>query len=41
MIAHRLNTLKNCDLILVLEQGQLLEIRETLSEAFAATAGLD
>jgi ATP-binding cassette subfamily B protein len=41
MIAHRLNTLKNCDLILVLEQGQLVEIRETVSEAFAATAGLD
>lgn len=41
MIAHRLNTLKNCDLILVLEQGQLVEIRETVSAAFVATAGLD
>jgi ATP-binding cassette, subfamily B, bacterial len=38
MIAHRLNTLKNCDLILVLEQGQLVEIRETVPEAFSASA---
>lgn len=30
MIAHRLGTLKNCDLVLVLEQGCLVEIR-TLS----------
>lgn len=39
MIAHRLNTLKNCDLILVLENGHLLEKRESLPEVFAASAG--
>ena len=38
MIAHRLNTLKNCDLILVLENGRLLEKRESLPEVFAASA---
>lgn len=38
MIAHRLNTLKNCDLILVLENGHLLEKRESLPEVFAASA---
>jgi ATP-binding cassette subfamily B protein len=27
MIAHRLHTLKSCDMILVLEQGRLVEIR--------------
>jgi ABC-type bacteriocin/lantibiotic exporter with double-glycine peptidase domain len=26
MIAHRLNTLKSCDLILVLDQGRLKEV---------------
>src|SRR5262249_30184046 len=41
MIAHRLNTLKNCDLILVLEQGELAEVRQTLPEALSATAGRD
>jgi ABC-type multidrug transport system fused ATPase/permease subunit len=38
MIAHRLNTLKNCDLILVLEHGQLVEIREAVPEALSAAA---
>ena len=38
MIAHRLNTLKNCDLILVLENGRLLEKRKSLPEVFAASA---
>ena len=46
MIAHRLNTLKNCDLILVLNKGELVEVRNTLpeilvssGEAAATTAG--
>jgi ATP-binding cassette, subfamily B, bacterial len=39
MIAHRLNTLKSCDLILVLEQGRLVEVRETLPDVLAASAG--
>ena len=41
MIAHRLNTLKNCDLILVLERGELVEVRETVPEVLAVTAGRD
>jgi len=32
MIAHRLHTLKTCDMILVLEQGRLVEVRNTLPE---------
>ena len=36
MIAHRLTTLKSCDIILVLEQGHLVEVRQNLPEAFAA-----
>jgi ATP-binding cassette subfamily B protein len=31
MIAHRLGTLKTCDMILVMEQGRLLEIKESSS----------
>jgi ABC-type multidrug transport system fused ATPase/permease subunit len=38
MIAHRLNTLNNCDLILVLEQGRLVEVRGRVPETLAATA---
>jgi ATP-binding cassette, subfamily B, bacterial len=40
MIAHRLSTLKNCDMILVLEKGELVEIRHTVPEvlSLAATA---
>jgi ATP-binding cassette subfamily B protein len=41
MIAHRLNTLKSCDLILVLEHGRLVEVRKTVPEALPATAGRD
>jgi ATP-binding cassette, subfamily B, bacterial len=41
MIAHRLNTLNNCDLILVLEQGRLVEVRESVPEAMTASAGRD
>ena len=29
MIAHRLNTLKTCDMILVLENGMLVDVRRT------------
>jgi ATP-binding cassette subfamily B protein len=39
MIAHRLNTLKSCDMILVLEQGKLVEVRGSVPEHFAATVG--
>jgi ATP-binding cassette, subfamily B, bacterial len=39
MIAHRLNTLKNCDMILVLEQGKLVEVRENVPECLSATVG--
>lgn len=35
MIAHRLNTLKTCDVILVLEQGRLVEVRQGTGEAHA------
>jgi ATP-binding cassette subfamily B protein len=41
MIAHRLNTLKNCDLILVLEHGKLVEVRKTVPELVSAAAGRD
>ena len=39
MIAHRLSTLKTCDLILVLEQGRLAEVRECSPEAWMQAAG--
>jgi ATP-binding cassette, subfamily B, bacterial len=48
MIAHRLGTLKTCDMILVMEQGQLVEVKESSSasatlvdvaEAVSAHAG--
>jgi ATP-binding cassette subfamily B protein len=32
-IAHRLNTLRNCDLLLVLEHGQLIDVITNVSEA--------
>jgi ATP-binding cassette subfamily B protein len=38
MIAHRLHTLKSCDMILVLEDGQLVEIRRNASERWSAVA---
>ncbi len=39
MIAHRLHTLKNCDIILVLEHGRLVEVRKDLPEQLSAVAG--
>ena len=38
MIAHRLNTLKSCDLILVLDRGTLTEVREDLLERLSVSA---
>ncbi len=39
MIAHRLNTLKSCDLILVLDQGELVEVRSCTPESWSRAAG--
>ena len=39
MIAHRLGTLKSCDIVLVLEQGRLVEVK-TCSQGVAAVAGI-
>ena len=39
MIAHRLHTLKNCDIILVLEHGELVEVRKDVPEQLSAAAG--
>jgi ATP-binding cassette, subfamily B, bacterial len=38
MIAHRLNTLKSCDLVLVLDQGRLIEMKEYAPETWAQAA---
>jgi len=38
MIAHRLNTLKSCDLILELDCGRLVEIKEGTSEVWSRAA---
>jgi ATP-binding cassette subfamily B protein len=38
MIAHRLNTLKNCDMIVRLDQGKLIEIRQTVPESWSTAA---
>jgi len=35
MIAHRLSTLKSCDLVLVLDQGRLVEVKECAPETWA------
>ncbi len=39
MIAHRLNTLKSCDILLKLEQGRLVEVTRTTPQAWSARAG--
>jgi ATP-binding cassette subfamily B protein len=36
MIAHRLNTLKSCDLVLVLDQGRLVEVRKCEPEKWSS-----
>jgi ATP-binding cassette subfamily B protein len=38
MIAHRLSTLKSCDMVLVLDQGRLAEIKACAPEAWVQTA---
>src|SRR5581483_3221294 len=38
MIAHRLNTLKSCDMILVLDQGKLIEVKESAPEVWSRAA---
>ena len=38
MIAHRLNTLKSCDMILVLDQGRLTEVKECTPEQWSRAA---
>jgi ATP-binding cassette, subfamily B, bacterial len=38
MIAHRLSTLKTCDLVLVLDYGRLVEIKECAPQTWAQTA---
>ena len=38
MIAHRLNTLKSCDMILVLDQGRLVEVKECTAEIWSRAA---
>jgi ATP-binding cassette, subfamily B, bacterial len=38
MIAHRLNTLRCCNMILVLDQGRLVDIRHSVSELSQAAA---
>jgi ATP-binding cassette subfamily B protein len=40
MIAHRLNTLKSCDMILVLDQGKLVEIRSSAPKNWSKAATL-
>jgi ATP-binding cassette subfamily B protein len=39
MIAHRLSTLKSCDLVLVLDQGSIVEIKESTPEVWVRAAG--
>jgi ABC-type multidrug transport system fused ATPase/permease subunit len=32
MIAHHLNTLRHCNMILVLEQGRLVDVKDSAAE---------
>lgn len=38
MIAHRLSTLKSCDMVLVLDQGRLVEVKECAPDSWATAA---
>ncbi|HKW18980.1 MAG TPA: ABC transporter ATP-binding protein [Terriglobales bacterium] len=38
MIAHRLNTLKSCDLILVLDHGELIDVKQCEPEVWSQAA---
>ena len=38
MIAHRLSTLKSCDLVLVLDQGQLVEVKQCAPDSWMQVA---
>jgi ATP-binding cassette subfamily B protein len=38
MIAHRLSTLKSCDVVLVLDQGRLVEVKQCIPDAYAPPA---
>jgi ATP-binding cassette subfamily B protein len=38
MIAHRLNTLKSCDMILVFDNGRLADVRTTLPDFLPSPA---
>jgi ATP-binding cassette, subfamily B, bacterial len=38
MIAHRLSTLKSCDLVLVLDQGRLVEVKECAPDSWMQVA---
>ena len=40
MIAHRLSTLKDCDLLLVIEHGRLVEVRSDVSAAIGSAVAL-
>jgi ATP-binding cassette, subfamily B, bacterial len=39
MIAHRLNTLKNCDIILTFERGRLIEVKQCVPEHWSVSVG--
>lgn len=41
MIAHRLNTLKSCDLVLVLEHGRLVDIQESVRAMLSVGIGAE
>jgi ATP-binding cassette subfamily B protein len=38
MIAHRLSTLKSCDLVLVLDHGRLVEVKECAPDSWMQVA---